>query len=286
MWHVHAHELIFTDTPLDYGIYDQNKKKALQKIYGDNIPKEILSAIVDQKATFNGEEVAVSKISEEWLRATNGESIDISVEPLYHVPAKNKASEKKRRKCASMSFEQSIAYQAKEVLKYISKPSENTPEDMLEIITDTYNKRMVSTYGEFRGVPGNDYEIENHPESENYVIVWDKDNQDYNRPIPGKMQDFQKEETDTRKKVAQMLGQYRRERRTMLDALGNGSDLSERLDTLKSTFKESVSKLWQFYRNKVRRNRDSKDCDNYNSLISLQGLYIEASSTDLYDFCF
>jgi len=286
LWHVHAHELVFTDRPLDFGIYDQKKKKELKKIYGDNIPKEILSAIVEDTATFDGEEVAVSKISKEWLKATNGQSIDISVEPMYHVPSKGKTSEKKRRKCASLSFEQSIAYQAKEVLKYISKPSENTPEDMLEIITDTYNKRMVATYGEFRGVPGNDYEIENHPESENYVIVWDKDNQDYNRPIPGKLQDFQQEETDTRKKVAQMLGEYRRQRRSLLDVAGEGSDLSERLDDLKRTFKESVSKLWLFYRNKVRRKRDSSDCDNYNPLVSLQGLYIEASSSDIYDYCF
>lgn len=286
LWHVHAHELIFTDSPLDYGIYDQNKKKELKKIYGDNIPKEVLDAIVDETAMFNGEEIAVSKISKEWLKATGGESIDISVEPLYHVPSKGKASEKKRRKCASMSFEQSIAYQAKEVLKYMSKASENTPEDMLDIITDTYNKRMVATYGEFRGVPGSDYEIENHPESENYVIVWDKDNQDYNRPIPGKMQDFQQEETDTRKKVAQMLGQYRRERRNILQVLGERTDIAEQLDTLKATFKESVSKMWQFYRNKVRRDRDSKDCDNYNPVLALQDFYISATSKDLYDFAF
>lgn len=285
LWHVHAHELIFTDQQLDYGIYNQNHKSELEKIHGkNNIPKELLDSIVEEKVTFNGEEVAISKISKEWLKATNGESIDISVEPLYHIP--KKASPKKQRKCASMSFEQSIAYQAKEVLKYMSKPSENTPEDMLEIITDTYNKRMVATYGEFRGVPGNDYEIENKPDSENYVIVWDKDTQDYKKPIPGKMQDFQQEETDTRKRVAQMLGQYRRERRIIISGNEDTSSMAERLDQLKSTFKEAVSKVWQFYRNKVRRDRDSKDCDNYNPLVSLQGLYVQASSEDIYDFAF
>lgn len=285
LWHVHAHELIFTDSQLDYGIYDQKQKEALEKIYGKKkVPKDLLAAIVNEKITFNGEEVAISKISKEWLTATKGESIDISVEPLYHIPPK--ASAKKQRKCASMSFEQSIAYQAKEVLKYMSKPSENTPEDMLEIITDTYNKRMVATYGEFRGVPGNDYEIENKPDSENYVIVWDKDTQDYKKPIPGRMQDFQQEETDTRKRVAQMLGQYRRERRNIISSNEDNSSMAERLDQLKSTFKEAVSKVWQFYRNKVRRDRDSKECDNYNPIVSLQGLYIEATSQDLYDFAF
>ena len=284
LWHVHAHELIFTDSPLDYMVYDQQIKKELQKKFGSKIPKEVLKAAAIETATFNGEEVAVSKISKEWLKATGGESISIDVEPLQHIP-KN-ASYKKQRKCASMSFEQSIAYQAKEVLKYMSKPSENTPEDMLEIITDTYNKRMVATYGEFRGVPGNDYEIENKPDSENYVIVWDKDTQDYKKPIPGRMQDFQQEETDTRKRVAQMLGQYRRERRIIISGNEDTSSMAERLDQLKSTFKEAVSKVWQFYRNKVRRDRDSKDCDNYNPLVSLQGLYVQASSEDIYDFAF
>lgn len=284
LWHVHAHELIFTDSPLDYQVYDQQIKKELQKKFGSKIPKEVLKVAAIETATFNGEEVAVSKISKEWLKSTGGESISIDVEPLQHIP-KN-ASYKKQRKCASMSFEQSIAYQAKEVLKYMSKPSENTPEDMLEIITDTYNKRMVATYGEFRGVPGNDYEIENKPDSENYVIVWDKDTQDYKKPIPGRMQDFQQEETDTRKRVAQMLGQYRRERRNIISSNEDTSSMAERLDQLKSTFKEAVSKVWQFYRNKVRRDRDSKECDNYNPIVSLQGLYIEATSQDLYDFTF
>lgn len=284
LWHVHAHELIFTDSPLDYQVYDQQIKKELQKKFGSKIPKEVLKAAAIETATFNGEEVAVSKISKEWLKSTGGESISIDVEPLQHIP-KN-ASYKKQRKCASMSFEQSIAYQAKEVLKYMSKPSENTPEDMLEIITDTYNKRMVATYGEFRGIPGNDYEIENKPDSENYVIVWDKDTQDYKKPIPGRMQDFQQEETDTRKRVAQMLGQYRRERRNIISSNEDTSSMAERLDQLKSTFKEAVSKVWQFYRNKVRRDRDSKECDNYNPIVSLQGLYIEATSQDLYDFTF
>ena len=283
LWHVHAHELIFTDQQLSYGIYDQKQKDELEKIYGKNkIPKEMLNAIVEERTNFNGEEVAISKISKEWLKATNGESIDISVEPLYHVP--KKASPKKQRKCASMSFEQSIAYQAKEVLKYMSKPSENTPEDMLEIITDTYNKRMVATYGEFRAVSGDDYQIENSSDSENYVIVWNKGKMDYEKPIPGKYKEFQAEELETRKTVAQMLGQYRRERKKILES---GIDtLSMQLDLLKLSFKESVNKIWQFYRNKIKRERDSQGCDNYNSVLSLQGLYIQADSKDLYDLAF
>lgn len=281
-WHVHAHELLFTDKPLDYQVYDPIIKRELHKKYGSHIPKEVLSAAAMETVTFSGEQVPVSKISKEWLEASGGDSISIDVSPLQHVP-KN-VSYKKQRKLAAMTFEQSIAYQAKEVIKYMSKASDNTPEDMLQIITDTYNKRMVATYGEFRGVPGNDYEVENTAESENYIIVWDNGKMEYKNPVPGKYTEFQQEETDTRKKVAEMLGQYRRERRFLIVA---GADhLSEQLDQLKAAFKENVSKVWLFYRNKVQRERDSKGCDNYNPVLALRNLYVQADSQDIYSAAF
>jgi len=283
LWHVHAHELIFTNEPLDYQIYDQQIKKELHKKYGSAIPKEALSSAAMETAVFQGQDVSVSKISKEWLKATGGDSMSIDVSPLQHVP-KN-ASYKKQRKCASMSFEQSIAYQAKEVIKYMSKPSENSPLDMVTIITDTFNKRMVSTYGEFRGVPGNDYEVETSPDNETYVIVWDKKQDTYLNPIPGKYQEFQEEEKTTRVKVAQILGQYRRERRKVISE-GNGIGIAEKLDDIKQAFKEAVNKTWQFYRNKVRRERDSKDCDNYNAVLAMQNLYVHWTHEEIYDFAF
>lgn len=281
-WHVHAHELIFTSSPLDYQVYDPVLKKELHKKYGSKIPLDILNTAALETVDFRGKQVAVSKLSKEWMKATGGDSISIDAEPLQHIP-KN-ASYKKQRKCAAMSFEQSIAYQAKEVIKYMSKPSENSPTDMIEIITDTFNKRMVASYGEFRGIPGNDYEIENAADSENYVIVWDDGKATYQNPIPGKYQEFQEEEKSTRQKVAQLLGQYRRERRSIIND-GSGS-VSVRLDELKLCFKEMVNKTWQYYRNKVRRERDSKDCDNYNPLLALGNFYAHFTSKDIYDFCF
>lgn len=282
LWHVHAHELLFTSKPLDYQVYDPIIKKELHKKYGSKIPKDILTAAAMETVTFNGEQVPVSKISKEWLEASGGDSISIDVSAMQHVP-KN-ASLKRQRKLAAMSFEQSIAYQAKEVIKYMSKASDNTPEDMLQIITDTYNKRMVATYGEFRGIPGDDYVIENTAESENYVIVWDNAKNDYLSPIPGKYTEYQEEEKETRKRVAQMLGQYRRERKATINL--NADHLSEQLDQLKAVFKENVSKVWQFYRNKIKRERDSQGCDNYNPVLALRELYVQADSKDIYSAAF
>jgi hypothetical protein len=283
LWHVHAHELLFTDKQLDYQVYDPEIKKELYKKFGSTIPKDMLTAAAMETAEFQGEQVAISKISKEWLIATSGDSISISVEPLQHVP--RNASPKRKRKLSLMSFEQSIAFQAKEVLKYITDPVDNSPDDMLEIITDTYNKRMVATYGEFRGVPGDDYEIQNKEDSENYVVVWDQGNDDYKSPVPGRYKDFAQEETDTRKEVAKLLGQYRRERRAII--LQNGiQGIAHQLDMLKLSFKENVNKIWQFYRNKVRRERNSQGCDNYNPVLAMQELYIQATSEELWTAAF
>ncbi len=278
LWHVHAHELLFTDEKLDYQIYDPILKKELHKKYGLNIPKEKLISAAIETVSFNDDIVPVSKVSKEWLRCTDGESISIDVSPMSHVP-KN-VSMKKKRKLASMTFEQSIAYQAKEVIKYMSKLNENSASDVLEIITDTYNKRMVSTYGEFRSVPGDDYRTEEFQEKEKYVIVWDGKNSDYKNPQPGNYTDFKDEEYETRKKVAILLGEYRRNRRYILES--NIKDMAVYLDNLKASFKETVSKTWLFFRNKCKREQSSNECDRYNSLLSLNGYFIEASSHDIY----
>lgn len=286
LWHVHAHELLFTDKPLDYQVYDPMIKKELHKKYGSRIPKEILSAAAMETATFRGEQVPVSKISREWLEATGGESISIDVSPMYHVP-KN-VSMKKQRKLSAMTFEQSIAYQAREVIKYMSKPWENSPLDMLQIITDTYNKRMIATYGEFRGVPGDDYEIQNTVDSENYVLVWDRGKADYGNPVPGRYSEFKEEETETRKKMAIMLGEYRRARKHIID-LNLVSGVSEQLDTLKLSFKENVNRLWQYYRNKVRRDVISAEpasCDNYNSVLALGNFYVKCGHNEMFQQAF
>ncbi len=282
-WHVHAHELLFTNEKLDYQVYDPEIKKELHKKYGNTIPKEILNetAALDT-VCFNGENVAVSKISREWYQATGEESLSISVEPLQHVP--KHVSYKKKRKLQAMTFEQSIAYQAREVIKYISKASDNSPSDLVEIIADTYNKRMVATYGEFRGVPGNDYEIDSTGTKELYTVLWDSQTNNYGNPIPGSYKELKEEETETRSRVAKILGQYRRQRKIILES---GIDsLSTELDNLKLSFRENITKIWEFYRNKVKREKDLNECDKYNPLLSLNDYFVEASSDDLYSVAF
>lgn len=278
LWHVHAHELLFTDKKLDYQVYDPEIKKKLHLIYGNNIPKEKLFSAAVNTTNFNDQIVPVSKLSSEWLKATYGESISMDVQPLSHIP--KKASKKLKLKLMRMTFEQSIAYQSKEVIKYMSKLTENSANDVIDIISATHNKRMISSYGEFRAIPGDDYKAEEFQEHEKYLILWDCNKTDYKKPQPGIYTDFKDEELETRKKVAIMLGEYRRSRKRILES--NMESMAVYLDNLKASFKESVSKVWEFFRNKCRREQESNDCDRYNPLLMNNGYYIQATPKDLY----
>ena len=82
-----------------------------------------------------------------------------------------------------MSYVDSVAYQARECLKYPFKPNENSVPDMLEILNDTYNKRMVDCFGDFRGIPGDDYNDVSGDDVENFVMIWK--NGRYRGAIPG-----------------------------------------------------------------------------------------------------
>lgn len=285
LWHVHCHDLVFTNKPLDYSVYDQELKRELSFRYGRSIPKEVLASTARQQVKFQGNTVAVSKLSEEWFRATGGDSIDISVDKVQHVP-KN-ASGKKKRMFLKMSFEESVSYQAKEVLKYITKPSETNISDSLIVLNETYNKRMVATYGEFRGIKGDDYNDERSPEDENFVMTW-KDGK-YGDAVPGKYRDNASEdveESKTRSKVGIELGEYRRKRRMLIEQRNEiGPQLSSLLDTLKETFKSRVSVIWRSYRNSVNASKMIKNanCDKYSPILALAGAYYPGScSSDIY----
>lgn len=287
LWHVHAHELVFTDEPLNFQVYDRAEKARLKSQYGRHIPREKLDAIALQRVDFRGELVAASKASAEWLRATGGESMGISIESLQHVPRTAKG--RKKRKYEKMSFEESIAYQAKEVLKYPFKCPDNSPEDAFHVISDTFNKRMVATYGAFRGVPAEEYADAATDEQETFVLKWDNDSGKYGEPIPGKMRDMIEESDiahDTRSKVGKLLGEYRRQRSALCAARDKyGSDLFRALDDAKRNFRSQISGIWSLYRQSVSSlNRiTSTGCDKYSAVMALDGYYVPGSdSRDIY----
>lgn len=143
MFHTHMHCLAFTNEMLDYSIYDQEKKNKLIKDIKESCHRsprkeELSSAIkeyakwkyVDEYGEIKNKTVPVSKFSKEWLKASKGWSINISVKVLPGDPEK-------------------IAKQSIEVLKYTSKVSDFSQEDAIELIANRKNKRLFSTYGDF-----------------------------------------------------------------------------------------------------------------------------------------
>jgi hypothetical protein len=287
-WHVHCHDLVFTDAPLDYQVYDAEIKKQLHNRYGKHIPADILNDSALQRVKFQGSTVATSKISSEWFRATGGDSMSISVDKIRHIP-KN-AHGKKKRMFQKMSFEDSVAYQAKEVLKYISKPSELNINDSIIILNETFNKRMVATYGEFRGVTTDDYNDEKDPDDSNYVMVW-KDGK-YTDAQPGEVRSISDDplETEARQKTGTALGDYRRRRRILIDQRETiKTDLPIMLDDLKMSFKQKVALIWRKFRYAQSNEIAIKNakCDKYSAIIALNGYYLPGStSQDIYSNAF
>jgi hypothetical protein len=273
LWHAHAHELVFTDVPLDYTVYDPIIMGKLKKKWGGWIPKDRLDAAAIKKVSFKNELRSVSAISAQWFSATGGDSIGIDVEPIRHVP--KGARGKKRARYHKMSFEDSVTYQAKECLKYCSKPGDVSPRDAITIVDETYNKRMYATYGEFRGLSGNDYNDESGNDDETFVMVWNNDDREYGPPQPGKLRDYidADAEHDTRSEAGKITGSYRRRRRSLIDGRSNyGLSLNRLLDDAKASYRAQIGGLWSLYRH--RKSYSERGCDKYNPVFSLIGACI------------
>lgn len=284
LWHVHSHELVFTDSPLDYHVYDKDSLQKLRKKYGKNIPEEILSEISNDTVLIGGKKIALSKMSREWMEST-GDSVGIDVRPIRHVP-KN-ATGKKKRMFKKMSFSDSILYQSKEVLKYPIKPDAFNSSDAIAMIDGTYNKRLVSTYGEFRKIGGDDYNDDPDPSDETWVVTWDSESCKYSNPIPARLRDIIDDEEEksvistTRSDCGRITGQYRRQRRRLLSmALVLGDTLSVALDAAKRTYREKICARWSIHRQAIAtKNRILEGCDKYSPVLALAGTWIPGSDS-------
>lgn len=289
-WHIHCHELAFSDKQIDFEVYDREKKRKLHDRFGEWIPKEELAKAAKKTIDFRGEKVAASKVSIEWLTATGGDSMGISIDPIRHVP--RDCSAKRRRKLEAMSFVDSVVYQAKEVLKYPFKPLENNMSDAIEIIDVTYNKRMVATYGEFRGVPGDDYIDEALPEESTYLLTWNKERSEYGDPQPGKVRELieEIEGKKARSQCGRITGDYRRHRRSIVSRRSTyGKDTGALLDSAKMAYRQAVRSVWALYRQAVESQKRVfyEGCDKYSTVIALTGRFQPGStSRDVYDAAF
>lgn len=137
-WHVHAHFLIFTDEPLDTRLTDspyfiQRKQDGR---FGTYNPKE------------NGEKIQLSKFSYEWFEANGGIGINFDVTPVQFKRYVNKT------KCET--FEESVVYQAQEILKYNTILSTKKGTRLLtafkyvELIQRRGNRRLFNPIGLMR----------------------------------------------------------------------------------------------------------------------------------------
>lgn len=138
LFNTHAHILVVCREPIDYRVYNQESKSNLQRKYGyGNIPKEELDKIALKRITNNGKEINVSKIQEEWILSTDGDT-NIRVDELYDG--------KKNPKGQRMSLEKQLY----EVVKYETKPFDvEDPLDLLKIFDSVSGKRRTTKAGWF-----------------------------------------------------------------------------------------------------------------------------------------
>lgn len=292
-WHAHSHDLVFTDRRFDFEVYDREARRRLREQYGREIPKDKLTEIALHPVEFRGEIVPSSKLSREWLSATGGDSIGIRIDEMRHVPKTKtvfqggvlkteRISESKRKKLMAMSFADSILYQSKEVLKYPYKPGELEPWDSVQVLSATYNKRMTATYGQFRGVAGDDYVDPAHPEQETYVLVWSPDSGRYGDPQPGKLRDIVGDdaEHEARSLSGKATGEYRRHRKYLMESRTTyGIDLAASLDASKAAYRSRVRSIWANYRHRIDslKRTNAAGCDKYCAVLSPAGSWFPAA---------
>lgn len=293
-WHVHAHEVVFTNDEIDYVVYNPKEKSRLRSRFGSSIPKSELSKIAERRIFFRGEIVPASKVSEEWSIATGGDSMGIHFEKLRHVPRqrmvlkngqfrRERVAEKTRLKYLRMSYEEAIAYQSKEALKYITKPGDNSPVDAITILQDTYNRQLVSSYGGFRGVGGDLYDDPAGQQDATWVLRWDTAGANYGDPVPGTIReslDLEEKEHETRSICGRLTGQYRRQRRFLISKRDlYGGSLYRALDDAKAAYRAQIRSTWALYHQaqSASKRAENSMCDNYSVVLSTDGAYIPGS---------
>jgi hypothetical protein len=229
LWHSHKHALLFCREALSFRVYDQDKVKKLERLYGyRKVPKDKMDLCATNLISHNGAKIAMSKLSLEWFKATGGQGISVHARRLKG----------------------NVSAIAKEVLKYPVKVSLKSNLDIPYIIEQTYNRRFLATFGELRGVSSEDeYELDETKDSkEIYLTQWT--GYRYSDLVPGRAIAFMPEEIKKLLfgRMARATGTYRRQRaairrewpRVKIKIL---SDLSAELDRMKSEYRASIAAI-------------------------------------------
>lgn len=235
LWHSHKHALIFLDERLDFRVYDQDKMRGLVRKYGrGRIPKSELDKAALMTVEKDGRRVAVSKLSAEWLSATQGQGISIHARRLRG----------------------NVREVAKEVLKYPVKTSLRDKSDIPEIIDATYGRRMLSTHGELRGLEKDEYvDEETKKAREIWMAQWDRSKGEYG-PLVSSRRPLCLIPDHVRAalwgKLGRTVGAYRKHRnqfRRAWYAAGGRvlASLSADLDAMRDAFRAEIGEIWRHY---------------------------------------
>lgn len=254
LWHPHIHCLVHTSDPLDYSIYDQGRRAALERQYGKgNVPQAELDTCVRERVPLQvaGEEsprlVPVSPLSLQWYRATGGQSVNVDVRPINEGNGYGPISE-----------------QLKEVLKYpVAFDNDRAlwgTQDIVEIMAETHNGRYFERYGQYRKIPDPDLvDPETKYSQEIFSARWSTADRDYGPiwPAAGPVFDLAGEViTEGRKAVlsvqARVIGTYRAARRrimqdTTFPRYRESVSKASSLDALKAAFRDQIRNLWRSF---------------------------------------
>jgi hypothetical protein len=132
-YHVHGHALIVADEKIDYQVYDQDKRRELEKIYGNHIPDNELIKIAKDYEIINGSMVPLSKLTREWFISSG--ACNFYCKPIKEGFYKNKMY--------------TIEDHLREIIKYECKPWELAPEKLLMLYDQLSGKRRVTKSGIF-----------------------------------------------------------------------------------------------------------------------------------------
>lgn len=248
--HSHCHMIVFTDEPFNYRVYDQEKRRALEALYGrGNIPEDELKKIQLNSDGF-------SKISREWNLA-DGDAENFKVIPIERVP--REASDKTRNICQGLDLADSINYQAREVLKYVSKLNKNDHDFTIDLINKTHNLRFFEAFGLFRGLSDdNNYE---ESEATKKDLLESTGLMRYRWNGDGEYSDQSAIEDSGRLEFSGavyfgyqfrqniIIGEYRTARRIALE----GGASAPQLDSLRDNMRTRINELWATYANEVKR---------------------------------
>jgi len=262
--HVHLHAMVFTNEELNTDF-----NNGIDMAVKDNDGQEKI--------------IRMSKFDIEWFFATKKQGYINKVDEIKHVPQKfiTHNNQVKIKEYESITFEESVARQSIEILKYSSMLNELSGNDTVQILDETAGTRFFSTMRGFYGVMSekeNEY-TDNSESLEDCNIYSYSTNKSGEYEKGSDVTDLIKENAKNNfvrslylSFQGTMIGQYRNFRSALrysalheyrgskndLQWLNLSNNTAKALNALKYRFRERISHLWEQY-NRAIDNRSRID---------------------------